>query len=347
MKARRAEVVVVGAGIVGLATGYELRRRDVDVRVIEAARPGSGQSAGRTRIFRHNHDRPELVARAIEARAGWEEWEAALGTRLLGHEGVLVTGPAVEARAELLRDAGAPVRLLDGEAQREALPILRPPAGPALLDELGGSTDVRASIQGLADALGERVEPGEVFALDAGDPARVETSEGVWEAGRVVLCAGVGVLGLAPAIGLDIQLSLALHARVAFRVRDESLAGRMACLQEQSGEFGETVYAAPFPGEPVYAVGLSGTGSEVPFGAEREAATAPLVERIVAYAGRALPGLDSDPAGVRLCLQSLLPEGPDVSQIWTTGSVVAFAGDNLFKFAPLLGRELADAALGV
>jgi sarcosine oxidase len=342
---RSADVAVVGAGVIGLATAYELLRRDVDVVVFEAARPGAGQSAGRTRIFRHAHRRLELVQRALEARGGWEEWEGRLGFRILGREGMLLTGPAAEESAELLAEAGVPGQLLDEDAQARAMPILRPPGGPALLDELGGSTDVRAAIDGLAAALGERLVPAEVFAVAPGEPAVIESSEGIWQAGRAVLCAGAEIGSLAPALGLEIPLSVSCHARVTFRVRDRSLAGRLPALQEQTGAFGETVYAAAFPGEPYYAVGLAGEDADVPLG-PGGAATEGLVERIVAYAREALPGLDREPAGLRLCLQTLLPDGPDSLHVWSTGAVLAVAGDNLFKFAPVVGRMLAEAALG-
>jgi sarcosine oxidase len=337
---RTADVAVVGAGITGLATAYELRRRGVDVRVFEAARPGAGQSAGRTRIFRHAHRRRELVERAVESRALWEQWEQELGSQLLGREGMLLTGPSAADVAELLEEAGTPGRLLDERQQAEALPIMSPPGGPALLDELGGSTDVAAAIRLLADALGERLVLAEVLAVDGGEPAVVETSEGIWEAGRAVLCAGAGIGALAPWLGIPVTLSC--HARVTFRVRDTELSGRLMALQEQSGGYGEIVYAAAFPGEPLYAVGLADRGPDVPLGAP----TGPLVDRIVAYVGTALPGLDPEPVGVRLCVPTELPDSPDRFEVWSGGSVLALAGDNLFKFAPWLGRMLAAAACG-
>jgi sarcosine oxidase len=337
---RAAEVAVVGAGITGLATAYELVRRGVDVRVFEAARPGAGQSAGRTRIFRHAHRRLELVERAVESRGLWERWEEELGSRLLGREGMLLTGPSAEEVAGLLAEAGAPYRLLDEREQAEALPILSPPAGPAVLDELGGSTDVAAAIRLLAGALGERVVLAEVFSVDPGEPAVVETSEGIWEAERVVLCAGAGVGAVAPE--LEIPIKLSCHARATFRVKDEALAGRLAALQEQSGAFGEVIYAAAFPGEPFYGVGLVGESADVPLGAPAR----PLVERITAYVREALPGLEPEPIGVRLCVPTELPGGPDRFEVWSSGSLLALVGDNLFKFAPWLGRMLAAAASG-
>jgi sarcosine oxidase len=340
------EVAVVGAGIVGLATAYELMGRGVDVRVFEAARPGAGQSAGRTRIFRHAHRRLELVQLAVEARARWEALEEELGTPILGREGMLLTGPTAEDVAALLDGAGAPGRLLDGPEQAEVMPVLSPPGGPALLDELGGSTDVRAAIDGLVAALGERLVLAQVFAVASGRTALVDSSEGIWEAERAVLCAGAGLGELGPAVGVDVPLAISCHPRATFRVRDGSLAGQLPALQEQSGTFGEIVYGAAFPDEPFYAIGLAGERGDVPFGPHREAEATGLVERISAYVRRALPGLDPEPVGVRLCLQTLLPEGSDNFGIWGAGPVLALAGDNLFKFAPLVGRMLAEAALG-
>jgi sarcosine oxidase len=337
---RTAEVAVVGAGITGLATAYELVHRGVDVRVFEAAHPGAGQSAGRTRIFRHAHRRVELVERAVESRALWERWEEELGSQLLGREGMLLTGPTAPEVAGLLKQAGTPGRLLDEREQAQTLPILAPPDGPALLDELAGSTDVSATIQLLANALGTRLVLAEVLTVDPGEPAVVETSEGIWEAGRAVLCTGAGIGTLAPGLGIPVALSC--HARVTFRARDAGLAGRLAALQEQSGVYGETVYAAAFPREPLYAVGLAGEGAEVALGSS----TRPLVDRIVAYVRAALPGLDPEPVGVRLCVPTELPDSPDRFEVWSNGSVLALAGDNLFKFAPWLGRMLAAAACG-
>jgi sarcosine oxidase len=337
---RRTEVAVVGAGITGLATAYTLLRRGVDVRIFEAARPGAGQSAGRTRIFRHAHRRLDLVERAVAARRLWEGWEEEFGRRLLGREGMLLTGSSAEDGAALLDEAGVPGRLLDERAQAETLPILSPPGGPALLDELGGSTDVAAAIRLLAGALGERLVLAEVFGVDAGEPAVLETSEGIWEAGCAVLCAGAGIGALAPELGIPVRLSC--HARATFGAREAGFAGRLPALQEQSGVYGEIVYAAAFPGEALYAVGLAGEGADVPLGTPAR----PLVDRIVAYVREALPGLDPDPVGVRLCVPTELPDSPDRFEVWSSGSVLALAGDNLFKFAPWLGRMLAAAACG-
>ena len=87
-----ADAIVIGAGVIGLAVADALRQAGDDVRVLERAAPGSGQSAGRTRIFRHAHADRALVAFAVEARRGWTAWEERFGRTLLGTDGVLVLG---------------------------------------------------------------------------------------------------------------------------------------------------------------------------------------------------------------------------------------------------------------
>jgi sarcosine oxidase len=328
----RTDVAVVGGGICGLSAAYALRRRGVDCRVFEAARPGSGQSAGRTRVFRHGHDDERLVRLAVRARAEWERLEDELGGRLLGRQRVLIRGPNVPERAAAFDRAGVPARLVGPDEQVAALPLLTPPEDEALLDELGGSIDVRAAIDGLAGALRDQLVTAQVFEVRQGaGGVQLHTSEGLWSAGRAILCAGAQVHQLSNALGLDIPLEIEVHTRASFRVREPGPA--LACLQDRSNVHGEVVYAAPMPDATEYAIGL---------GTEPEPPVDEALARLRAYAERAMPGLDPEPASVRLCQTSILTAGADAFAVWRTGDIAVLAGANLFKFAPLLGELLAD-----
>jgi sarcosine oxidase len=335
VSALSTEVAVVGGGITGLSTAYALRRREVACVCFEAAAPGSGQSAGRTRVFRHGHDDERLVRLAVRARVEWERLEEELRTRLLGREGVLVCGPQVAVRAAAFEAAGVPARVVGRDERASALPIFEPPEGDAVLDELGGSTDVRAAIDGLAAALGERLVRARVFDVsERGWGVGLHTSEGIWSAERAVLCPGAQLHELTAGLGLDIPLSIELHTRASFRVREPGRS--LAALQDRSDAHGEVVYAAPMPDGLEYAIGLGG---------EEEPPVEEALARLTSYVERGMPGLDPSPVGVRLCQTSVLPWGPDAFAVWDTGRVAVLAGANLFKFGPLLGELLADGAL--
>ena len=328
----RTDVGVVGGGICGLATGYALARRGVDVRVFEAAVAGSGQSAGRTRVFRHGHDDERLVRLAVRARREWERLEDELGARLLGRQGVLIRGSNVSDRAAVFEVAGVPARLVGRAEQVAALPVLAPPEDKALLDELGGSIHVRAAIEGLAAALGDRLVTASVFDIpQTQDGVELHTSEGLWFAERAIVCAGAQAHRLADPLGLDIPLAIELHTRASFKVRDAGPP--LACLQDRSKVHGETVYAAPMPDGREYAIGL---------GTEHEPPVDEALARLSAYVERGMPGLEPKPESVRLCQTSILPWGADAFAVWRAGNVAVLAGANLFKFGPLLGELLAD-----
>lgn len=342
------DVAVVGAGIVGLSVTDALARRGAQVRCLEAVGAGSGQSAGLTRIFRHRHDDDHLVALATRARSGWREWEQRLGRTLLGDEGVMFAGYGTD-HADRLERHGLAHRYLDGEQQRERFGLVSPVSEPVLLDGSGGALRARRAVDALCDRLGDRVQRAVVLGLSVPDGCpQLHTSEETVSARHVVVCAGAGTPPLAAGAGIEIRQDSGLHARPMFRVRPEYAGAPLACWIDRSGEHGEQVYGSPVGSSGRYAIGLAGQDGAVPLGpgGELPAGTdmGEHVRRVAGYVRRALPGLDPEPESVRMCVSTSVEGRLEGFRAWQAVGVTALAGSNLFKFGPVLGELLADAA---
>lgn len=340
------DIAVVGAGIIGLATAHALNAQGATVTVYDPADPGSGQSAGHSRIFRHAHDDARMVALAARSRRLWRAWEEEFDVELIGPGGALALGEGVERRLAAMELEQVPARLIDSAELAGALRLLAPYGGRAMLDETGGAIHTRNAFAALVGRVHGALVREEVFGLRRTGTDRVEvrTQRGLHTHDHAVVCAGTGTRSLAGGLGVTIGMRVAMLVRLTFAVRGEPPAA-LPTLQDSSGAFGERgAYATPYPGNAHYSVGLSDdVDLTAPGGAEQLAA---LTERTRRYAETALPGLDPTPVGYVHCRITELPWHPDGCAVWQAGPVTMIAGHNLFKQAPALGQDLAEIALG-
>jgi sarcosine oxidase len=345
-----SDVCVIGGGIVGLAAAASLLDRGIDVTCFERAEPGDGQSAGRTRQFRHLHQAPELIELAVHARDGWRQWEQRFGRALLGSEGALRAG-AERVEAEALLAAGVPALALNPGAARERFPLAGELSGMLLWDPLAGAIRAADAVAALTGRIGSALRRTEASAIalePGGESVTVQTSSGVHRSARCMVCAGAGTDRLVRPVGLDVRQDRQAHLRLAFRTRTTPVKP-LPCFSDRSGAAGEHVYGLSDFGDR-YAVGLATVttypavedlAAEVPASVDVSSQR----ERIIAYVRKALPGLDPRPVDEVLRLTTTLPDHPeDGFETWRRGPVLAVAGPNLFKFAPAIGELMAAVA---
>ncbi|MGD9695017.1 MAG: NAD(P)/FAD-dependent oxidoreductase [Thermoleophilia bacterium] len=329
MSPPRPDVVVVGAGVIGLSAALTMRDRGAVVAVLDAGPPGGGQSAGPGRVFRHIHDRADLVPLAVAARGAWREAQDRFGRRFVDDRGTLLVGGEGERYARGLAAAGVAHEWV----AHEDLPGGLGPIGRGLLDPGGGTIDTEAYVAALVAELGDAVRRQGADAVSAAAAgAAVRTPRGAIRAPRVLVCAGVGTVPLMRPLGVEIPLTRTVHRRVTFGA---AVDDDLPCLLERSGAHGATGYVTPVPGGGV-ALGTAAADGL----AEGEA---------VALTGRyfraLFPGRDATVTGVVECEGAVLAGHPEAFGLYEAGPVAAFLGGNLFKHAPAIAPLLADALL--
>ncbi|MDO5696767.1 MAG: TIGR03364 family FAD-dependent oxidoreductase [Dermatophilus congolensis] len=196
------DVIIVGAGIVGLAHAFEAHRRRLSVRVVERDTEAVGASV---RNFGHaclTAQAPEHAERLVASRAGWLDAAAAAGFWAQEAGAVFIARSATEMH---LVEAFAATRPEASELQtpeqvRERLGGGDPRIVGGVFLPLDLRVDPRTTAQTLAAYLAEQgvafewgTRVGSIRPADSGGldkPAVVHTSRGAFSAERVIVCVG-------------------------------------------------------------------------------------------------------------------------------------------------------------
>ncbi len=215
-------IAIVGAGIIGCATAFELARRGAQVTVLESRTLGGGAtqaSAGLLAPYTEAHGGGplfDLTVRGLDAYDGFVQSVRSVSPVIFEYRrsGTLeiadTSSRAVELSGRLDErwavDAG--LRWLDAAQLRERAGYVRPDASGALWCAVHGHVAVSAFIDALSDAarrMGAAFEFGrQVIALEPlNDEVRVAESDGGRSFDRVVLCAGAWSPALGPLGVLD------------------------------------------------------------------------------------------------------------------------------------------------
>lgn len=101
---RKYSVIVIGAGSVGMAAGYNLGKRGVDTLLIDAHNPPhqKGSHHGKTRLIRHaSGEGAKYVPLILRAQELWRQLEGTMDKKLFYPTGTLIVG---EEQAPFIKD---------------------------------------------------------------------------------------------------------------------------------------------------------------------------------------------------------------------------------------------------
>jgi len=322
------KIAVIGAGVMGLATGWALKRRGHEPVVYEQFTVGNphGSSHGRSRIFRLAYAEPEYVRLAQEAFGLWRELEAESGETILELNGLVeVVRSLEESTAETLEACGVAWERLDREEAERRYPIhvpedafvvVQPEAGIARAD-----LALKAFARGLDVRENTRVRPDEV------------------EADAVVVTAGSWVNEL-----LDEPLNVRVTRETLCYFRPDS-GGRPvpSVVSFKPDDHTHDMYSLA---DPKYGlkVGAHHEGPDadpnVPGEPEPE-----LIERITKWTRKTYRLADPEPAGAQTCMYTTTPDQSFILERRGRIVIGSPCSGHGFKFAPAIGERLAAMAV--
>jgi sarcosine oxidase len=344
---QRADVIVVGAGVMGAATTWRLIERGRSVVLLEQFAVGHdrGSSHGQARVFRFSYDDPEYVRMAMTALPLWRELEGSADRRILTVTGGLDYGPpeTLDRHAGALSACGARFELRRGNQVSAAHPVLVIPADePVLYQPDAGVLHAERAVEsmvGLAERGGAvlRQHTSAIEVRTVGDEVEIATAGETFRAARAVVTAGAWARPFLAAAGIDLPVVSTRETVAFFPLM--SPAPPPVFVEWPDGP----LYALPSP-DGTLKTGWHSTGPEADPDIPGPA-TDGVIERMAAWVGERFPGAEPAPARVETCLYTNTADERFLLERHGPIVVGSACSGHAFKFAPLIGERLADLAL--
>jgi sarcosine oxidase len=353
------DVVVVGLGALGSAAAWALARSGVSVLGLEQFELGHarGASHDHARIIRRSYHTRGYARLAGLAYRAWAELEEEAGERLLVRTGGLDLFPAGAAIAPgpyraSLEACGVPYQWLDAAEVMRRWPAFRLDADVRGLWQADGGMVPAARGTQLMRRLAARhgailLASTPVTAVrDLGGSVEVTTAETTFRAGRLLLCADAWTGGLLAQLDAELPLVVTQEQFSYFRPADPAAfaVGRFPVWiwMDDPSFYGFPVW----PGAALKAAqdvgGRPVTATTRGFDPDPAAS-----ERLAGFLRARLPAAAGAHDHTATCLYTLTPDrdlvlGPLPGH---DRVLVGLGAAHGFKFAPLLGRVLAELAL--
>ncbi|HEX4420548.1 MAG TPA: FAD-dependent oxidoreductase [Kofleriaceae bacterium] len=352
-------VLVIGSGIFGVTAALELRARACDVTLVD---PGPiphplAESTDISKIVRCDYGADEdYTVLGERALAGWRRWNATWRTPRFHETGVtfltrtaMPPGGFDHASYDLLARRGHRIERLDAAAIAARFPAYRPGAFvDGYFHHDGGWAESGATVAQLvhdAELAGVTVRPHCAVDRIVDDGALAGDEHLLADA--VVVCAGAWTPLLVPELAGPLRATgqPMFHLRPA----DPALfaAARFPVFGADISRTG--YYGFPATRDGIVKIANHGTGIDLAPDAPR-AVTAAQEAALREFLAATFPALADAPIVYRrLCVYGDTRDG----HFWIARhptrpnlTIAAGGSGHGFKFAPVLGELIADAALG-
>lgn len=356
------DVIVVGAGIIGLSTAAELARRGQRVALFDQFEiPNAlASSHGETRVIRTAYfEHPSYVYLAQRSWVLFEVLGKKTGDRLIQRTGGIYVGPpdgdlirgsveAAEAHGLEYR-LGSNVNLDEYEGK-----IVIPDGSTLFWDRNCGILFADRSLASLVKwchGAGVELHPHESATSWSANSASVtvNTSRASYSASSLVICAGAWARKLLSDVGLPLRVTRQVVGFCAPPAGTYSAPTfPITCFEGANGDFFYTIPACQSRGarEGWFKIGDHNPIGEVSADDVDRAASSDDIARLTAGLECYLPGagtiVDAD-----VCLYTMTPDGHFIIDKHPQHPNVVYAAGgsgHAFKFGPVIGESLADLA---
>ncbi|XP_041733941.2 peroxisomal sarcosine oxidase isoform X1 [Coregonus clupeaformis] len=368
MSSQDYDCIVIGAGVQGSFTAYNLAKNNKNTLLLEQfVLPHSrGSSHGQTRIIRKAYDEDYYTHMMEECYQLWTQLEKEANVKLYRtssprRTGLLVMGPEkgdYQVFKSTLERNKVPIVILPREEFSQHIPHVNLSQGnAALVDTTAGvlyADRTLKTVQGQFQKLGGMIKDGQkVIDITPGSVVTVTTVSGMYRAKHLVITAGPWANTLLSHTGLQLPLQVIKINVCYWREKvpgSYNIQHRFPCfIQLESEEAKHHIYGLPSNEYPGLMKLCYHTGPETdPDDRDRQTDRGD-IDILQRYITRCFPGLVPIPAVVESCMYTVTPDNHFVLDHHPTHSNIVigagFSGHG-FKFGPIIGKLLCELSQG-